>query len=83
MELGKDKLKYVVNYAIAPFFVEGLKKQVSGSDWIVVCDNESLNNAIQISEMDLVFRFWDNCLIFWLAAPQGAQILTAGLPQNV
>jgi len=29
MELGKDKLKYVVNYGIAPFFAEGLKKQVS------------------------------------------------------
>jgi len=26
MELGKDKLKYVVNYGNAPFFAEGLKK---------------------------------------------------------
>lgn len=62
MELGKDKLKYVVNYGIAPFFAEGLKKQVSESEWLAVCYDESLNKVIQDSEMDLVLRFWDNVI---------------------
>ena len=60
-ELGKDKLKYVFNYGIAPFFGKGLKKQVSESEWLAVCYNESLNKIIQESEMDLVLRFWDIC----------------------
>jgi len=59
MELGKDKLKYVVNYGIAPFFVEELKKQVDESDWLAVSYDESLNKVTQESEMDLVLRFWD------------------------
>ena len=61
MELGKDKLKYVVNYGIAPFFAEGLKKQVDESEWHAVSYDESLNKVIQESEMDLVLRFWDTC----------------------
>ena len=59
MELGKDKLKYVVNYGIAPFFVEELKKQVDESEWLAVSYDESLNKVTQESEMDLVLRFWD------------------------
>ena len=47
MELGKDKLKYVVNYGIAPFFAERLKKHISESEWLAVCYNESLNKIIQ------------------------------------
>ena len=29
LELGKDKLKYVVNYGIAPYFLQLLRDQVS------------------------------------------------------
>ena len=61
MELGKDKLKYVVSYGTAPFLVERLKKQVSESEWLAVCYDESLNNIIQESEMNLVLRFCDTC----------------------
>ena len=32
MELGKNKLKYVVNYGTVSFFAEGFKKQVSESE---------------------------------------------------
>ena len=69
MELGKDKLKYIVNYGIAPFFAERLKKEVSESDWLAVCYSESLKKIIQESEMDFKFcgtcknkvqlRYWD------------------------
>ena len=54
MELGKDKLKYIVNYGISPFFAERLKKQVSESEWLSVCYEESLNKIIQESEMNIV-----------------------------
>ena len=61
MELGKGKLKYVVNFGIALFFAERLKKQVSESEWFAVCYEESLNKIIQESEIDFVFRFCDTC----------------------
>ena len=61
MELGKNKLKYVVNYGTVSFFAEGFKKQVSESEWLAFCYNESLNKVIQESEVDLVLRFWDTC----------------------
>ena len=57
MELGKEKLKYIVNYGITFFFAEELKKQVNDPEWIVVCYDESLNNVIQESKMSLVLRF--------------------------
>ena len=34
--LGKDKLKYVVNYGIAPYFTQLLRGQVSSSKWFVI-----------------------------------------------
>ena len=61
MGLGKEKLKYVVNYGIAHFFAERLNKQVSESQWFAVCYIESLNKIFQESEMDLVLRFCDTC----------------------
>ena len=60
IELGKGKLKYVVNYGIAPHLTELLKEHVRSSEWFVVSYDENLNKIIQESEMDLVIRFWDN-----------------------
>ena len=60
IELGKGKLKYVVNCGIAPHLTELLKEQVRSSEWFVVSYDENLNKIIQESEMDLVIRFWDN-----------------------
>jgi len=45
MEFGKDKLKYVVNYEIAPFFAKGVKKQVDESEWLAVSYDESLKKV--------------------------------------
>ena len=59
MELGKDKLKYVVSYGTEPFSAERLKKHLSES--VAVCYDETLNKIIQQSEVELVFRFCDTC----------------------
>ena len=61
MELGKGKLKYIVNYGNAPFFEERLKKHANESDWLAVCYDESLNKIIQESEMDVVLRLCGTC----------------------
>ena len=41
IELGKGKLKYVVNYGIAPHLTELLKEQVRSSEWFVVSYDEN------------------------------------------
>ena len=62
MELGKDKLKYLANYGIAPYFQEILKEEVSTSEWFSISYDESLNKSVQESEMDLVLRYWDDMI---------------------
>ena len=54
IELGKEKLKYVANYGIAPLFSELFKEQVHSPEWFVMCYDESLNKIAPESEMDLV-----------------------------
>ena len=49
MELGKDKLKCVVNYGTAPFFAERLKKQASESESLAVCCKLTKENKLQVS----------------------------------
>lgn len=60
MELGKTKLKYIVNHGLAPYFKDLLKERVLKSQWFSVSFDESLNKSIQECEMDLIIRFWDN-----------------------
>ena len=36
LELGKDKLKYVVSYGITLYFTQLLRDQVSSSEWFVI-----------------------------------------------
>ena len=52
MQLGADKLKYVVNHGIAPYIRELLKSRIISTDWFVVSFDESLNNVTQKCEMD-------------------------------
>ena len=58
--MGVDKLWYVVNQRIAPYFHNILKEQVSACDCYVITFDESLNDVTQSSQMDVLVRFWDN-----------------------
>ena len=41
-DLGKDKLKYVVNYGTALHLTDLLKAQVRSSEWFKICYDASL-----------------------------------------
>ena len=57
--LGADKLRYVVNYGLAPYFHDILGKKINCAPYFVAMFDESLNNVMQENQMDLLIRYWD------------------------
>ena len=58
-QLGPDKLKYICNFGIAPYFKDVLKETLKKSDLYVICFDESLNDVIQSCQMDVLIRYFD------------------------
>ena len=57
--ISEDKIRYMVNYGIAPYFkgllIDEIKKSLCNS----ISFNESMNIKTQECRLDLVIRFWD------------------------
>ena len=53
MKLEPNKLKYVVNYGVAPYVKNILEDDVKNSDWHFVSFDESMNDVTHTSEMDI------------------------------
>ena len=51
-KMGPDKLMYVVNHGLYPYFKDLLKEDLLQSPFLVILFNESLNDILQKSEMD-------------------------------
>ena len=60
ISLGPNKLKYIVSHGLYPYFKDLLKLEVSKSPFVVVMFDESLNDVLQLSEMVIVLRYWDD-----------------------
>ena len=58
-QLGLTKIKYLTNFGIAPYHKSVLLERIKESPCFVISYNESLNPAIQICEMDLLARYFD------------------------
>ena len=58
--LGPDKLRYMCNYGLAPYFSQLLKEEVQKSEMYIISFDESLNDATQSCQMDLIVKYWDN-----------------------
>ena len=57
--MGADKIRYLVNWGLAPYFKKKLVDNVTRSKFLLVVFDESLNHIIQTSQMDLAVRFWN------------------------
>ena len=62
IELGRMKLKYIINFGLGPHFRDVLKCETAASEWYSISFDDSLNNVVQEREMDILIRFWDNIL---------------------
>jgi len=58
-QVGADKVRYMTNYGIAPYFKSLLVDSLKMSDCYVVSFDESLNDMTQSCEMDLLLRYFD------------------------
>ena len=58
-QMGPDKLKYVVNWGLAPYFKDLLIEDISKAKYLSVGFDESLNKITQSCQMDLMVRYWD------------------------
>ena len=66
-EFGATKLKYVINFGIAPYFRDILYNHLQKSDCFVISFDESLNDYTQMGEwifincqMDILIRYFDH-----------------------
>ena len=59
-ELCGDKIRYMTNYGLAPYLKGLLIDSLKKSDCFVVSFDESLNDALQSCEMDLLLRYFDS-----------------------
>ena len=57
---GADKMRYVVNYGIAPVFKSILIDSVRKAEVFVVLFDERLNEQTQNCEMDIFVRYFDD-----------------------
>ena len=55
--MDPTKLRYFVNFRIAPYFKSILVENVKGSLCYIVSFDESLNEMTQSCEMDLLLRY--------------------------
>ena len=56
---GKTKLRFIVKFGIAPYFVELLNSQLKYLEYFVALFDESFNCVAKKKQMDLHIRFWD------------------------
>ena len=58
--LGKTKARYAMLYGIAPEFKKQLIYDINASTFYTVSFDESLNSQVQMSQMDVGVRYWNN-----------------------
>ncbi|XP_055620811.1 uncharacterized protein LOC129765028 [Toxorhynchites rutilus septentrionalis] len=59
VQLGRDKMSYMMLFGIAPYYKSELDKTLHNTNCIVVGFDESLNKTTKKQQMDLNVRFWD------------------------
>lgn len=59
VQLGRDKLSYMMMFGIAPYYKSELDETLRNANCIVVGFDESLNKTTKKQQMDLNVRFWD------------------------
>ena len=60
VQLGPDKLKYICNFGIVPYFKNVLKEMLKKSNLYVICFDESLSDVTQSCQMDVLIRYFDS-----------------------
>ena len=57
---SKTKCVYLINFGIAPYFEEVLRKEIIKAPVFSLLFDESMNHILQNEQLDIHIRFWDN-----------------------
>jgi hypothetical protein len=60
LQLQPTKLGYIVKFGLGPYVKNLLTEEISGSKWVSVSYDESLNKKTQECQMDVGLRYWYN-----------------------
>ena len=58
-QMGRTKLHYEINHGLFPHFKQMILDEILKSPFMSVLYDNSLNESIQKSEMDIHVRYWD------------------------
>ena len=58
--LGKTKCGYYITYGIAPYFGELIKTWINKWPCFSLSFDESLNRVLEVEQMDMNVRYWDD-----------------------
>ena len=59
-KLSKTKCVYLINFGIAPYFKEALRKEIINAPVFSLLFDESMNHILQNDQLDIYIRFWDD-----------------------
>lgn len=57
---GSTKLKYLVTFGLAPYFLSEIEEEVKDVSHVVVLFDESFNRTIKNEQMDIYLRYWSS-----------------------
>lgn len=60
MELKKDKVAYMCNFGLGPYFQNELSNVLKKCELISISFDESLNKVAQKGQMDIYVRYWNS-----------------------
>ena len=62
VQVGRNRLKYIVNFGLAPYIKDILKSEIAASEWFLISFNESSNKEIHDFEMNFVIHLWNSAI---------------------
>ena len=84
-KLKETKYVCLINFGIAPYFEDVLRKEIINAPVFSLLFDESMNNILQNEQFDIHIRFWDNskCMVVtryfdphFLRQPNAVNIVT-------
>ena len=58
-QMGADKIRYLVNWGLAPYFKDKLVEDVNRSKFLSIGFDESSHQITQTCQMGITARFWN------------------------
>ena len=62
LSLHKTKCMCAIDYGLSPSLSGELINSIKSCGLVAVCFDEALNRIVQTCQMDIIIRYYDNCI---------------------